>query len=150
MPWVSHPASRCQRDNPHVGVWQLAVFTMTGKSSWISIACAKWLIAKCFSNPSSLRPGGTNMIPALHLSLGIYQLSEFSEIAALLRVELGGNMMIYIRMSRRSCKNSVAHACLTEANDSMSIFMNVIPTEGLAFWTSAMSDFAASEFRPLK
>jgi hypothetical protein len=45
-----------------------AVFDITGKNCSIIIACARWLIAKWFSKPSLLRPGGTNMTPALHLS----------------------------------------------------------------------------------
>ena len=53
-----------------------------------------------------------------------------------------------MRISRRSREN-LAQASLTEANDAMSIFTNVVPAEVLAE-TSATRDLAASAFRPLK
>jgi hypothetical protein len=39
------------------GLGNPAVLIMMGRNCWIIIACARWLIAKWFSNPSSLRPG---------------------------------------------------------------------------------------------
>lgn len=54
-----------------------------------------------------------------------------------------------MRTSSRLCVNT-AQAFLTDTNDSISIFTNVIPTEGLDFWISAIKDFPASALRPLK
>lgn len=54
-----------------------AVLIMTGSSCLITIAWARWLIAKWVSKPSSLRIGGAYITPALHLVIVSWSYSKY-------------------------------------------------------------------------
>lgn len=86
----------------------------------MTMALPRWLMANWISNPSSLRPAGDAMIPALHM-----------------------------RMSSRSWANR-CKAALTVESEPMSIWRKVRGTDGLVLATSEMTVWAAVALRPVK